>query len=320
MALLRNTHSNTAAGPARLDLTARRAVACRGRYDSTRVVRPPSPPTPGGPPRHLASNFDGLHSEGSVVGPQIIHSTVEHVGDDMFNVQNAIAVVLGSHGNAVVVADKSFGSTFPVAAGTALRFFEPSRAMWPASLVWQGRIVSSTRLAGAAAAPWTPLAANLSAAFAARYGWGFAGFLAGGFQLYAVELDASVPATLVNYTVFAQVNSSYAAKLIGNRFSDGLSRVGPLASPGSVAIGNVFNGTMLGGLLLSAEVTWLSGNLGIANVTVEDNLFVDCCSYSRAGYPHGQCDPARAAAARGLFPVYNPAGSRNVVLRNNTVL
>ena len=297
--------------------------------------------------RYLVSNFDGIHSEGSMVGPTIINSTLEHIGDDFFNMQNAINIVVGivhRNGSApattIVVADKSFGSTFPVPAETSLRFFTPSHAprVWGGAYVWESTIKSSTLLQGAEAAKWMPLATNLSAAFNGRYGWSFAGFLAGGFQLYALELAATVPAT-VGYTMYAQVNSTYSTTIRGNSFADGASRVGPVNSPHSKISGNVFNGTMLGGLLLSAETTWLSGNLGLSDINITSNVFVDCCSYTRAGFPNGQCNSSTAAAASGSgsksagagdgggggggggvpFPVYNPAGTTNVLLDNNTV-
>ena len=118
---------------------------------------------------------------------------------------------------------------------------------------------------------------------------------------------------------FAQVNSSFGAILRRNRFTDGLSRAGPVNSPHSIVQGNVFNGTMMGGLLLSAETTWLSGNLGIDNVTILDNVFVDVCSYTQVGYPHGQCNVSSGGRGEAMG-IYNPAGSTRVVMMNNTFL
>lgn len=294
----------------------------------------------GGPPRlasqaptpamrYLVSNFDGIHSEGSMVGPTIINSTLEHIGDDFFNIQNAIDIVVGivrrnssAPATTIVVADKSFGSTFPVTAETSLRFFTPSHAphVWGGAYVWESTIKSSTLLQGAEAAKWMPLANNLSAAFNGRYGWNFQGFLASGFQLYALELAATIPAT-VGYTMYAQVNSTYSTTIRDNSFADGASRVGPVNSPHSKISGNVFNGTMLGGLLLSAETTWLSGNLGLSDINITSNVFVDCCSYTRAGFPNGQCNSSTGGGCGGgvPFPVYNPAGTTNIWLGNNTV-
>lgn len=108
-----------------------------------------------------------------------------------------------------------------------------------------------------------------------------------------------------------QVNSSYSAVIQRNYFSDGLSRVGPVLAPNSVVSNNVFNGTEIGGILLSAETTWLSGNLGIDNVTVTNNTFVQCCSYVKFGF-NGQCN--------GTFPIYNPANSTNIHIADNTVV
>ena len=47
-------------------------------------------------PQLLVTNFDGLHSEGTAIGPTVIHSAFAHIGDDFFNVQDAIDVVLGA--------------------------------------------------------------------------------------------------------------------------------------------------------------------------------------------------------------------------------
>ena len=301
-----------------------------------------------GSTRLLASNFDGLHSEGTRLGPTLRDSVIEHVGDDFFNVQNAIDVVLGwesvplgqptsrdqlgwesvplrqptGRGRAItraprlVVADASFGSTFPLAHGTAFRFFLPQpRDVWHSRPIWNATVCNTARLQGAAAEPWVHRAANISAEFAARYGWSLASFQSEQFELWALsfcEPDPDPPPT-VAYTAFAQVNSSVGAHLVRNRFSDGLGRVGPLLSPHSVVEGNVFKGTMLGGLLLSAEITWLSGNLGLHDVRITGNTFVDCCSYLELGYTGGQCN------ATG-YPVWAPAGPvPGLYLDNNTV-
>eukprot|EP00937_MAST-01D_sp_MAST-1D-sp2_P005996 g5996.t1 len=301
------------------------------RYENLTIAPPPLPGTGPGQPRFLASNFDGLHSEGTLVGPTLVSSAMRHVGDDFFNVQNAIDIVLGWDAGAgaagahalapalpsLIVADDSFGSTWPAPRGTGLRLFLPSEAVWGAREVWSGSVCASTSLAAGSAreARWRARAANVSAAFAARYGWSFAGFMARSFALVALTLcggaaEAARARAAAGYTAMAQVRSSVGAVLAGNTFEDGLSRAGPLNSPGALVAGNVFNGTMLGGLLVSAEATWLSGNLGIENVTVRDNVFVDCCSYRRAGYSHGQCN--------GSVPVFNPAGTRGLRLINNT--
>ena len=53
-----------------------------------------------------------------MLAPTVIDSRIEHVGDDMFNVQNTIDIVLGfdKEKDELIVADKSFGTTFPVTA------------------------------------------------------------------------------------------------------------------------------------------------------------------------------------------------------------
>ena len=73
------------------------------------------------------------------------------------------------------------------------------------------------------------------------------------------------------------------------------------------------SGTMYGGLLVSAEIGWLSGNLGLDDVRIIGNTFVDCCSYARVGFPYGQCNGT-------LYPVFDPSGTTtNLVVENNTV-
>ena len=81
---------------------------------------------------------------------------------------------------------------------------------------------------------------------------------------------------------------------------------------------NVFNGTMMGGLLLSAEITWLEGNLGLEDITVTNNTFVDCCSYRHiANFSHGQCN---RTAGGHFFPVFSPGGVQGLRLENNTIV
>lgn len=104
---------------------------------------------------------------------------------------------------------------------------------------------------------------------------------------------------------------------INNTFRDGASRVGPLNSPHSTFAFNTATGTMLGGLLVSAELTWLSGNIDIDDVNVTGNTFADCCSYTRIRYPYGQCSQP-ASGSSTMVPLYNPAQSTDVVWENNS--
>ena len=94
-----------------------------------------------------------------------------------------------------------------------------------------------------------------------------------------------------------------------NHFNDGFCRIGPFESPHSIIEGNVFNRTMAG-LLISAELTWLSGNLGISNVSIHGNIFEGCCPLNEAGYD-GQCN--------GTVPIFNPAHSTDLHLWHNTI-
>jgi hypothetical protein len=272
-------------------------------------------------PRLLASNFDGLHSEGTVAGPTITRSVFEHVGDDFFNVQDAIDIVLGwADRTTVILADASFGSTFPVTPKALFRFFLPVVGnAWEADEVFNATVCDARLLTGTADMSWRPLVSNLSTVFASKYGWSFASFVSQQFSIFAVTLcpETPPPPQSVAYTTLAQPNSSFGAVLRGNVFSDGLGRVGPLNSPFSICEDNTFNGTMYGGLVVSAEMTWLSGNLGIHSVLVRNNTFVDCCPYSRLGYPSGQCNSTMAGDP---FPVYNPGRSVGLVIENNTVL
>ena len=211
-------------------------------------------PHPGSQPhlRYLCSNFDGLHSEGTVVAPTVTDSWFEHIGDDFFNVQNAVDIVLGvelhehthhhplpdhlhphrhpknhsqsGHHSAprgsaiprVIVADDSFRSTFPVAKGTRVLFAIPERgSLWRVKTVATAHVIGSTLLTGDEAAKWWPLASpqTLNSAFEKAYGLRnfLAPELSKSFSLYALELDRDVQA-VVNYTTFAQVNTSYGAR------------------------------------------------------------------------------------------------------------
>ena len=283
--------------------------------------------------RYLSSNFDAFHSEGTILGPTVSNSYFKHIGDDFFNVQDAIDVVLGfadeSSMRTIVVADASFGSTYSTIASSNsssyFRFFTPVVGnAWLADEVFSATICSARKLEGSDLIPWTPLAANASAAFLSNYGWTFSNFAPLSYDIWALTLcsNSSSPSEgLLQYTSLAQVNASYGAVFINNYFEDNLVRGGVLDSPSSIFIGNTINGTQFGGLLLSAEMTWLSGNLGLNNITVSNNLFIDCCSYKRINYPHGVCNESSGAP---FYPVYNPGGvggrSTGIVIENNTIV
>lgn len=279
--------------------------------------------------RYLASNFDAFHSEGAVLGPAVSNSYFRHIGDDFFNVQDAIDVVLGfiddSTLRTIVVADASFGSTYPSTPGTSFRFFTPVVGnAWLADDVYNATICNVAKLEGNDLIPWAALAANAPSAFLANYGWTFSNFAPLSYDVWALTLCANVPSPpkcLLGYTSLAQINASYGAVFTNNYFEDNLVRGGVLDSSSSLFSGNTVNGTQFGGLLLSAEMTWLSGNLGLDNITVVNNTFIDCCSYQRINYPHGVCNESSATQ---FYPVYNPGGiggrSKGIVIENNTII
>ena len=97
-------------------------------------------------------------------------------------------------------------------------FAIPERgSLWRVKNVATAHVIGATLLTGDEAAKWRPLAdpKTLNSAFAAAYGWGnfLAPELAKSFSLYALELDVDVQA-LVNYTTFAQVNTSFGARCV----------------------------------------------------------------------------------------------------------
>jgi hypothetical protein len=277
--------------------------------------------------RYLASNFDAFHSEGTMIGPSVTNSYFSHIGDDFFNVQNAIDIVLGFLDNinrTIVVADSSFGSTYPISSHTFFKFFLPQQGnAWLANEIYNATICNSTKLQGDEATSWILLAENASTVFFEKYGWTFANFAPLSYDIWTLTIceESSTPnPDLLTYTTLAQVNSSFGAKFTNNYFEDNLVRGGVLVSPNSTFKGNTINGTQFGGLLLSAEITWLSGNLGNSNVAIIDNTFIDCCPYTRIDYPYGICNNTITP----LYPVFNPGGvggrSSGIIIENNTIL
>lgn len=222
--------------------------------------------------------------------------------------------MLANYGNGtVVVADDSFNSTYgrSLPSGVEIDFFEPSRSVWRAEALHKTTTSSSSR----ALCPndWLDLVGNISIAFEARYGWELTTFLSSGSTLvWAVDLTASPPVK-VGYTSFMQVHTTVGALVQGNVFIDGASRVGAMNAPDSIVKGNYFEATKNGGILTSAEISWLSGNLGLHDVTIEANVFNASCQNYLANYPYMQC-------TNNTDPIFNPSGARNIRVHDNLVV
>ncbi len=287
-------------------------------FSRLRVQRPP------GSQRLLAANFDGFHSEGSRIAPTLRDSVIEYVADDFFNVQNAIDVVLGyaNPGSTswLVVADNSFNSTFATSAmvkGAAIRFFRPTENQWISTPIGKAVIKSAVPLPAAERTLFLSRAANISATFAARFGWSLAGFMSQQNSLFKLELE-SVSGLAPEYTDFAQVNSSYGAVIEGNRFAQTIGRAGVLNSIGARVFNNTFELATGGGLLVDAETSWLSGSLGVQrDMTVEDNRFEQLCV---SPVPFLQCNCSAPHKPPLCDPVYNPAQGTGVTNRGNRII
>jgi hypothetical protein len=284
-------------------------------FSRLRVQRPP------GSQRLLAANFDGFHSEGSKIAPTLRDSVIEFIADDFFNVHNAIDVVLGytSRGEPVV-ADNSFNSTFataPMVKGATVGFFRPTDNLWISTPIGSAVIKRAVPLPTAERPLFLARAANISATFAARFGWSLAGFLSQHNALFKLELE-SWSGRAPEYADFAQVNSSYGAVIEGNRFAQTIGRAGVLNSIGARVSNNTFISATGGGLLVDAETSWLSGNLGVQrDMTVEDNTFEQLCV---SPVPFLQCNCTAPHKPPLCDPVYNPAQGTGVTNRGNRIL
>ena len=290
-----------------------RGGAGSNAFRRVRVVRPPRSR------RLLSASFDGFHSEGSRVAPLLEDSTFEHIGDDFYNVQDAIQVVLGwTSDGALVVADSSFGSTYSAdVRGIGMRLYRPTEDVWVTKQIGPPATIVESHLMGPSeAAPFRERARNISATFKARYGWQLASFEAQAFSIYRLALDGggAIRAAGGGYGVLAQMNASFGAVVRRNRFLDGLGRAMVMNSLGARVEGNVFSRAMSGGMLVDAEVTWLSGNLGTSrNLSVRDNTFDACCT---SPAPFAQCNASASGIARVM---YNAAGATGIWTSNNTV-
>ena len=131
---------------------------------------------------------------------------------------------------------------------------------------------------------------------------------------YPTSSSTAIRAAGGGYGVLAQVNASFGAVVRRNAFRDGLGRAMVMNSLGARVEGNTFSRAMSGGILVDAEVTWLSGNLGASrNLSVVDNIFEACCT---SPAPFAQCNASASGIARVL---HNPAGATGIRTRNNTV-
>lgn len=284
-------------------------------FSRLQIRRPPSSQ------RLLAANFDGFHSEGSRIAPTLRDSVIEYVADDFFNVQNAIDVVLGhtSRGE-LVVADNSFNSTFATPAmveGATVGFFRATTNIWISAPIGRAVIKRAMPLTAAERHQFLARAANVSATIAARFGWSLAGFMSQQNSLFKLQLEGrsgSVP----EYADFAQVNSSYGAVIEGNRFAQTIGRAGVLNSIGARVSNNSWVGATGGGLLVDAETSWLSGNLGVVrDMAVEKNRFEQLCV---SPVPFLQCNCTAPHKPPLCDPVYNPAQGAGVTNRGNRII
>jgi hypothetical protein len=228
----------------------------------------------------MSGNADAFHSNCVNVGPELSESELAFTGDDMMNVHNKIGLVwladcgaaAPSGSQCIDVIDTSgtdIENLLQAQAGDTMEIYD-LKTLKPVG-VWTltadaERETNGTTNAAARAAPQLitqpPYSSNIR-----------------DFSVLVVRLMVSTAGLETNSTSrfqFVQFNrfSGAGANIHDNYIHDSFDTAFKLKSINSTYTRN--NVARARGVHVAAEAYWLEGSLGLRNVTVTDNTFVDC--------------------------------------------
>eukprot|EP00730_Choanoeca_flexa_P015289 TRINITY_DN6988_c0_g1_i1.p1 TRINITY_DN6988_c0_g1~~TRINITY_DN6988_c0_g1_i1.p1 ORF type:complete len:532 (+),score=134.01 TRINITY_DN6988_c0_g1_i1:51-1598(+) len=122
-------------------------------------------------------------------------------------------------------------------------------------------------------------------------------------QTFKLTFDEPLPPNVTQYT-FMNMLKAGAVKgttIRNNYFYDGLTRATIIRTSDTTIVNNVFNHSIVGGLFVHYEMTYVGGSLNVANTLIANNTFERCGP-----------DPAH--------PIQLANVTHNVTVVNNTII
>ena len=256
--------------------------------------------TPPYPFRLQSTNEDGFHSNGNNRGPTIVDSVVAFNGDDNGNICAGMSVLLTAEKGQLLMMDA--GHNLPRGrAGDTLSFYHLTTIESLGSVTLAGTPVTThdnATISKMRSAYATMMAPPYSAHFVSVVHRQFASGLPA-----QVAIEGSIPAGVTALWSLAVLESTDNGGTVvrNSTFSDSYARAFMIKARDATFVGNTFRRS--GGIHIGPEQVWLEGDPGIANVTVEENLFEEI------GDPPSEIHEVPDAAARKITVKNNSGGT-----------
>lgn len=250
-------------------------------YDGLRIKRPE------GSSGYLSVCLDGFHSFSVQTGATVQNCTIEHVGDDFFNVHNrAWLVTRVRSDSSVLIADpgdiigfhstQAFNSSTASFLGTA-QFIDSSTV-----LKFYNSSPPFTYMSTATASKTAVMVTDgteLQRAIAMFAQIKTTGILPAAVKVYSVPLS-SVEGIVEGALVQDDSLAGTGAIIRNNRFFDSYDNSMRLQASNVIVENNTFKNSQ-SGINVQFDEAWLEGSLDISNVSIVSNHFVNvghCCS------------------------------------------
>eukprot|EP01047_Picozoa_sp_COSAG01_P033895 COSAG01_NODE_2517_length_7524_cov_19.201616_5_plen_304_part_00 len=275
------------------------------------------------PERLLATNEDGFHSNGNALGPLMENTTIEFTGDDSGNICSAQAVVMESNAGARRAAGGAWSSNDafeaePCSGGASMLLVDVGHNLrrGKAGDTLSFYHLHSNALQGSVTLAARPTVSHDAAAVAKmRSGYSIMNAppysaqlvpvvqqqFTGGFPVLVRTREPVLPPGVEAWWSVAVLSTAdnSGARVTGCVFSDSYARAFMVKGRDALFVNNTFR--RAGSVCVGPEQSWLEGDPGIADVTVEHNLL------EQLGKP-----------AVVVSPVV-PSG-RDIVVKNNRIV
>jgi len=242
------------------------------------------------PNRPLASNADGFHAAGSLVGPTITDCVIQNINDDFFNVHNTLQLVAQRLDESSLIAiephifdgsSNTIYGTFEVMSrlqpGDTLSVY-PINSVAPANVLFTGTIQEIAQIdfpntTAIIKATYTEdnsinHGCPLDACSAGMKSWVSA-------KVYQIKFKEMVPTTVDLGTVItANVYCSPNAQIKNNVFNSTSCNLGRMKSINGVIENNHLGYSCTENLEVGPLVTYIEGPLGITGVSITGNTIV----------------------------------------------
>eukprot|EP01084_Bolivina_argentea_P213249 362232_1 len=232
-------------------------------YDNYQLIRRPNST------HLLSSNADGFHSNSNMFGPILKNSYLEHTGDDFANVHNRINILLQRIDDySLYVIDTWNGYTFGrVSQDNSIYFYELNTLNFIGyGIVNSILFINNQTLMNDAIQSYTILNNP-------PYNAGFVTDYRKTIAVYKIEFKEKLNENIIQYSLI-EYDLGNGAMFLNNKFHNGHGHMIMLKSKNSIVKNNIFSYAL--GVYIKAEQNWLEGELGLSNVTVENNIFIGC--------------------------------------------